>query len=235
MSTLNAGIGVQGRVVARVASIHSDEAGNAILADCFKQFGVQLVPVTEDPVALLNRQKFEACVVRLYDSEAVNILDAARKSNSNRRMVIYGLARNTQEALRHSSYGINAVLNEPLERQAVLRVVRSTYLLVVHELRRYVRIPVVTEISVDTGGPKKMAAMAIEVSGGGMSLSCDTSLAGFESVRVSFVLPGSRRITVRGLVCWSRVSERLYGLRFDPTDEARVEVKKWIDQYLEIM
>jgi len=31
------------------------------------------------------------------------------------------------------------------------------------------------------------------------------------------------------------VNEHLYGLRFDPTDDARLDVKKWIDQYLEIM
>src|SRR5258708_32556242 len=99
-------------------------------------------------------------------------------------MVIYGLARNTQEALRHSAYGINAVLNEPLERQSVLRVVRSTYLLVVHELRRYVRIPVVTEISVDTGGPQKMAAVGLEGRGGGASPGCDGVPAGVADCRV---------------------------------------------------
>lgn len=231
----NSGVGVPGRVIAKVASVRLDPAGNAVLADCFKQFGVQVVPVEEDPVTLFNRQKFEACVVRLYDPDAAKVLDTARKSNSNRRMVIYGVARNTQEALQHSSYGINAVLDEPIERQSVLKVVRATYLLVVHELRRYVRIPVVTETAIDTGGMKKLAAMAIEVSGGGMSLRCQTSLASFDSVRVSFVLPGAKRISVRALVCWSRVNEQLYGLRFDPTDDARLDVKKWIDQYLEIM
>jgi len=184
-----------------VASVRLDPAGNAVLADCFKQFGVQVVPVDEDPVTLFNRQKFEACVVRLYDPDTVKVLEAARKSNSNRRMVIYGVARNTQEALQHSSFGINAVLDEPIERQSVLKVVRATYLLVVHELRRYVRIPVISETVVDAGD-RKLAAMAIEVSGGGMSLRCETSLASLESVRVSFVLPGAKRISVRALICW---------------------------------
>jgi hypothetical protein len=231
----NPGVGVPGRVIAKVASIRLDPASNAVLADCFKQFGVQVVPVDEEPVSLFNRQKFEACAVRLYDPDAVKVLEAARKSNSNRRMVIYGVARNTQEALQHSSFGINAVLDEPIERQAVLKVVRATYLLVVHELRRYVRIPVVTETVVDTGDVRKLAAMAIEVSGGGMSLRCESSLTSVESVRVSFVLPGAKRISVRALVCWARVNEHLYGLRFDPTDDARLDVRKWIDQYLEIM
>lgn len=231
----NPGIGIPGRIVAKVASVRLDQASNAVLADCFKQFGVQVVPVDEEPVGLFNRQKFEACILRLYDPDAVKVLDAARKSNSNRRMVIYGVARSTQEALQHSSYGINAILDEPIERQTVLKVVRATYLLVVHELRRYVRIPVVAEAAIDAGASQKLAAMAIEVSGGGMSLRCETSLASLDSVRVSFILPGVKRISVRALICWSRANEHLYGLRFDPTDEGRMEVRKWIDQYLEIM
>ena len=232
----NAGVGAPGRVIAKVASVGLDPAGNAVLVDCFKQFGVQVIPVTGDPDVLFSRQKYEACILRLYDPDAIKVLEAARSSSSNRRMVIYGVARNTQEALQHSAYGINAVLDEPIERQSVLKVARATYLLVVHELRRYVRIPVVTEIAIDAGAATEIAAMAIEVSGGGMSLRCDTSLASYNSVRVGFILPGgSKPISVRAIVCWSRLNERLYGLRFDPTDEARMDVRKWIDQFLETM
>jgi len=44
--------------------------------------------------------------------------------------------------------GINAIFNEPLERPAALKLVRATRMLVLHEFRRYVRIPVMTEVSV---------------------------------------------------------------------------------------
>ena len=64
-------------------------------------------------------------MLKLYDPDAEKILTAVRNSASNRRMVIYGIARNTKEALRFSSYGINAVMDEPLERQSVLKVVRT--------------------------------------------------------------------------------------------------------------
>jgi len=133
---------ISGKITARIASIHIDPACNTFLNDCFRQFGITVVAADNDPILLLNRQKFEACVLRLYDPEADRILKAARNSPSNRRLVIYGIARNTQEALRYSTYGINAVLDEPLDRQSVLKVVRATHLLVIHELRRYVRIPV---------------------------------------------------------------------------------------------
>ncbi|HLJ25187.1 MAG TPA: PilZ domain-containing protein [Candidatus Angelobacter sp.] len=223
------------KVVARLASVGVDEASNAFLHDCFKQFGIHVVPIQGEVSEILGRQKFEACVLRLYTPEAEEILRAARNSSSNRRMVIYGIARNTLEALRFSSYGINAIFDEPLERQGVLRVVRSTHLLVIHELRRYVRIPVVTEASIDAGGTNDLAAASVEVSAGGMSVSCPVVVPAKDMVRISFVLPGEKQIKVRATVCWSRPRENLYGLRFDASDDARLAVRNWIDQYLELM
>src|SRR4029077_16630376 len=123
-----------------------------------------IVPLEEDPVAVFHRQKFEACVIRLYDPDADRILKSARNSPSNRRMVLYGIARNTQEALKYSAYGINAVLDEPLDRQSVLKIVRATHLLVIHELRRYVRIPVVSQAEVELNSRGSAQVTTVEVS-----------------------------------------------------------------------
>jgi hypothetical protein len=225
---------VVSKVVARVATIDLDDASNALLHDCFKQFGIYVNSVTGDFADVLGRQKFEACALRLYAPDTEKILAAARNSPSNRRMVIYGVARNTQEALRFSSYGINAIFDEPLERQGALRVVRSTHLLVMHELRRYVRIPVVTETVIDVGSSRNLIAASQEVSAGGMSVLSDFKVPSQDTLRVAFTLPGGNQIKVRANVCWSRPSEKLYGLRFDTTDDARHAVRNWVEQYLEL-
>jgi PilZ domain len=226
---------ISGKITARIASIHIDPACNSFLNDCFRQFGITVVPADGDPIALLNRQKFEACVLRLYDPEADRILNAARNSPSNRRLVIYGIARNTQEALRYSSYGINAVLDEPLDRQSVLKVVRATHLLVIHELRRYVRIPVQLPAEIDTGNRASVAVTTVEVSSGGLSVRSATPLPKSETVRLSLLLPGLEKLSLRASVCWYRDSDKVYGLRFDSSDERRLRVRGWIDQYLEIV
>jgi hypothetical protein len=226
---------IPGKITARTASVHIDPACNAFLGDCFRQFGISIVPLEGDPVAILNRQKFEACVLRLYDPEADRILRAARNSSSNRRMVIYGIARNTQEALRYSGYGINAVLDEPLDRQSVLKIVRATHLLVIHELRRYVRIPVVSEAEIDTGNRVNASVTTVEVSSGGLSVRSATPLPKSDPVRLILTLPGLEKLSVRASVCWYRESEKVYGLRFDSSDERRLKVRAWIDQYLEIV
>ena len=226
---------ISGKITARVASIHIDPACNSFLNDCFRQFGIMVVPAEGDAVELFNRHKFEACVLRLYDPEADRILKAARNSPSNRRLVVYGIARNTQEALRYSSYGINAVLDEPLDRQSVLKVVRATHLLVIHELRRYVRIPLSTQLEIDLGSRAPIMATAVEVSSGGMSVRCNTPLPKSDPVRLLLSLPGLEKLSVRAFICWYRESDRIYGLRFDSSDDRRLKVRGWIDQYLEIV
>ncbi|HXA86647.1 MAG TPA: PilZ domain-containing protein [Candidatus Dormibacteraeota bacterium] len=226
---------ISGKITARIASIHIDPACNTFLNDCFRQFGITVVPAEGDPILLLNRQKFEACVLRLYDPEADRILKAARNSPSNRRLVIYGIARNTQEALRYSTYGINAVLDEPLDRQSVLKVVRATHLLVIHELRRYVRIPMGSSVEIDVGGQGPVMATTVEVSSGGISIRCLAQLPKSDPIRVLLNLPGVEKLTVRASVCWYRESDKVYGIRFDSSDERRLKVRAWIDQYLEIV
>ena len=81
------------RAVATVALIGLDEAASAILRDCFKQFGIQTTSVGDDAVQRLKREKFEACVLRLHEPGAEAILEAARTSSSNRRIVVYGIDR----------------------------------------------------------------------------------------------------------------------------------------------
>ena len=99
---------ISGKITARIASIHIDPACNSFLNDCFRQFGITVVPADSDPILLLNRQKFEACVLRLYDPEADTILKAARNSPSNRRLVIYGIA-----ATRRKRFAIPATESMP--------------------------------------------------------------------------------------------------------------------------
>ncbi len=223
------------RVAAKLAAIGIEESSTGVLQDCFKQFGIQVIPVSGDAPAVFARRKFEGCVLPLYAPNAEEVLRAARNSASNRPMVIYGIARNTQEALRFSAYGLNAVFDEPLERQSVLRVVRATHLLVIHELRRYVRIPVVTEADLDVGGTQNLVAMTVEVSAGGMSVRCPSQMPTKGMVRISFALPGEKQVKVRAQLCWSRPNENLYGFRFDSSDSARADVREWIDRYLELV
>ncbi len=220
------------KVSARVALMDLKDPARSVLADCFRQFGIDAVPVSVQTPERLCREKFEACVVSLT-GEAEAVIEKARSSPSNSRMVVYGLGGSARDALRLSKFGINAVFTEPLERQAALKLVRATHTLVLHEFRRYVRIPVVTEVSIVTSDGRRFTATSQEFSSGGMSMKCSEELTPGTEIEVSFALLTLPRIWVRGTVTWRKNLEKTFGIRFDPQDERRIRIKEWIDAYLE--
>ena len=220
------------KTAARIAMVDlKDGSSQAILTECFRQFGIESVVMTENAAERLRKEKFEACVVKLGPA-AQAVMEAARTSPSNSRMVIYGVGGSAQEAMRYSKYGINAMFQEPVERSAALKLVRATNTLVLHEFRRYVRIPVITEVSVQINEGKKFAATSIEVSSGGMSLRSIEAVSAGQPVEVSFALLTLPRLWIRSTVTWKK-PKHSFGVRFDTTDERRRKLKEWIDAYLE--
>jgi hypothetical protein len=127
---------------------------------------------------------------------------------------------------------INAVFHEPLERSAAMKLVRSTRMLVLHEFRRYVRIPVMTEVGVVMADGDRITTTSQEISSGGMSLKGNHVPEQGSLVEVSFSLLTLPRVWVRGYVTWK--SNKTFGIRFDPTDERRQRLKEWIEAYLEV-
>lgn len=219
------------KAAARVALFDLPEPSLTLVSDCFRQFGIETVPIPADDADRLRREKFEACVLPLGPA-AGNIIEQARASASNSRIIIYGLGGTAQDALRYSKYCLNAVFQEPLDRSTALKLVRSTRMLVLHEFRRYVRIPVMTEVEIVTADGTRLTATSQEISSGGMSLKSNHSPEPGSLMEVSFSLLTLPRVWVRGYVTWKKANKS-FGIRFDATDERRQRLKEWIVGYLE--
>lgn len=222
-------------VAAFVALIGLDEKSARLLRDSFKQFGIETAAFDlEAAPPRFKKEKFEGVVLDLSSEDAGKLLINIRGSANTQRMVVYGICATAQEALRYSHYGVNAIFNVPLDRQNTIRVIRATHLLVLHELRRYVRIPIVTDVSFRADGISRHGTM-IEISGGGLSMETNAKLSLGETVEVTFKLPKTRRdVSLRAQVAWVRPDHGTAGVRYEPMDPCRVDVKNWIDDYLGI-
>jgi hypothetical protein len=218
------------KVAARVALVDLKESSRYLLTECFRQFGIETVLLSSGAAERLRQEKFEACVLNLGPGAEV-VMEAARTSPSNSRLVLYGLGGSAQESMRYSKYGINAMFQEPLERPAALKLVRATHMLVLHEFRRYARIPIMTEVNVVSTDGQRLVASSLEVSSGGMSLKSAEDMPSGSSVEISFSLLTLPRVSVRGVVTWRKTKS--FGVRFDSADDRRQKVKEWIDGYLE--
>ncbi len=230
-ATTTAALHSHRKSAARVALFELAEAPRNLLTECFRQFAIDTIPLTRQDAARLQSEKFEACVLPLEPS-AGPIIELARESLSNSRMVVFGLGGSARDAMRYSKLCINAVFHEPLERTAAIKLVRSTRMLVMHEFRRYVRIPVMTEVGIVTADGGRLTATSQEISSGGMSLKSSHPPAPGSMVEVSFSLLTLPRVWVRGNVAW-RKNNKTFGIRFDTTDDRRQRLKEWIMGYLD--
>jgi hypothetical protein len=217
------------KAAARVALVDLKESSRFLLTECFRQFGIETVVTSASSAERLRQEKFEACVINLGPG-AEALMEAARSSPSNSRIILYGVGGSAQEAMRYSKFGINAMFHEPLERPAALKLVRATHMLVLHEFRRYARVPIMTEVTVVSNDGHRLSAASIEVSSGGMSLKSSEDMPSGTSVEISFSLLTLPRVNVRGVITWRK--DKSFGVHFDATDERRNKVKKWIDAYL---
>ncbi len=215
---------------ARAALVDLNESSRFLLTECFRQFGIETVTTSGASAERLRQEKFEACVLNLAPG-AEQVMEAARTSPSNSRIVLYGLGGSAKASMRFSQYGINAMFQEPLERPAALKLVRATHMLVLHEFRRYVRVPIMTDVSIVAQDRRRLSASSLEVSSGGMSVKSSEDLPAGSNVEISFSLLTLPRVAVRGVVSWRKAKS--FGIRFDPTDERRRRLKQWIDGYLE--
>jgi hypothetical protein len=215
---------------ARAALVDLNESSRYLLSECFRQFGIETVVTSEGSAERLRQEKFEACVLHLKPG-AEKVMEAARTSPSNRRMVIYGLGGSAKAAMRFSQFGINAMFHEPLERPTALKLVRATHNLVLHEFRRYVRVPIMTDVSVVAPDGQRLSASSLEVSSGGMSLKSSEEVKPGSNCEISFSLLTLPRVAIRGTVSWRK--GKSFGVKFDLADERRRRLKDWIDGYLE--
>lgn len=222
------------KAAARAVLINIDASTTAVLRDCFRQFNIEVQAMSVDETGRLHREKVDAVVLWLDDS-AFAVLEAVRTSKSNRRAVIFGVCKSVADAIRYSKYGINVLLATPVDRQNALRAVRTTHLLIIHEFRRYVRIPIVVKYDA-IASVHHITGSTVEVSGGGMSVRYHGKIALNDEIQAAFDLPGQPGIKVKGIVCWVRPNDSTAGVRFEPPEQpGRDAVRNWIDQYLEIL
>ena len=229
--TSTAHLPVHRKTAVRVALYDLPSAATTLLNECFRQYGMESITIPADNADRLAREKYDACVIPL-ESDVEAVIGLARNSASNGRIVIYGLGGSAQDALRYSKYCINAVFHEPLERSAALKLVRSTRPLVLHEFRRYVRVPVMTEVSVVANEGTPLIVTSQEISSGGMSVKGTHSLEPGTLVEVSFSLLTLPRIWIRGYVTWKKPNKTV-GIKFDANDDRRQRLKEWIVAYLD--
>ena len=213
-----------------VALVDIDEATISTLRSCFKQFGVLTKAISIDELHRLQTEPFTGAVVPVFkDNE--RIANALLNGKATSSLIVYGLFTEFKQ-LGSFPILLSGAFSLPLDRAQAIRSIRTSFQLLKKELRRHVRIPLVTQASIDTatGG---VSAITQEISAGGMSVISALEINASSPVRLSLALPGEPHMSINGVVTWARKDSRVFGVSFAATNGELERLHDWVDGYLD--
>ena len=226
------GTGLQagGNSFARAAIVGLDPEDVMVLRDCFALCGVKLAIAPVVHPARLEHEQFECCVVKIA-SGCEAFLAELRKSPVNHNAVLIGAQPVNSNPGPYWKYGFNALVQLPLHLDESVESLRTTCLVTVRHLRRYVRVPFATEVAA-VADAMPVKCISREISAGGLALRAPREANNAKSWVLEFLLPPDKQIRITAVACWATPRDQMVGLLFDPGDEQRNEVKKWIESFL---
>lgn len=207
------GIGVESRVL-------------ALFEDCFRPMRINIRTVRMHTEQDLEATRFNGCVIHL-DEWAPELLARIRQSNLNAAALVYGVGPLTQVAAV-ARFGLTAVLEKCTEAE-VAEIVEASHLLLVNRLRRFVRLPLVVPVQIESAD-QAITGFSTDISSAGMTIARAASVP--RVLNLTFALPDSPLLHVPAIVCW-RSADKI-GVQFlESADVGHVE--QWLQRSLGIV
>lgn len=183
----------------------------------------------------LCHSKFEAIVVDFADRvEALDLLKKSRQMTSHKAAVVIAILNNNEEMPSAFRAGASFVLVRPLFAPVVIRTLRVSYPLMLHERRRYFRCPVQIPIYVTIGSLPEYMATSANISEVGIALANSPVFEVGDRVALRLTLPGAQAVTKTSAeVAW-RDHAGAAGLQFVQVSRlAKEQLVSWIARSLE--
>jgi PilZ domain len=183
----------------------------------------------------VQRGRYEAMVL-YYDgsSAASELVQRIRSGVSNRDSVLFLLST---PASQQTSFRVRAnfFINPPISEQSIITTFKAAYGLLVRSRSRWHREPVTATAYLNLGLVKNVPANILNLSQGGVSISCGQVLRPQQLLLMRFGLPGTDELLcVSGVVVWTR-ADGMAGVRFAEVPQPTQKVlRDWVEERLEL-
>ena len=183
----------------------------------------------------VQKGRYEA-IVLLYDgtSSAADLVQKIRSGVSNRDSVLFLLSTPPANATAFRVRA-NFFISPPVTEPSVITTFKAAYGLLVRSRSRWHREPVNATAYLNLGLVKNVPATILNLSQGGMSLSCGQVLRPQQTLLIRFGLPGTAELLcVSGVVIWTR-ADGSAGIRFAEVSPATQKaLRDWVEERLEL-
>jgi hypothetical protein len=218
--------------IATVAAVGIDPSSLGPLQSAWKMFGIQADLLPYEGAASLKNVTVNAFIVRL-DAGARPLLKAIRSIEKYQRTLIYGVGKDADIA-DLAEFEISVLLPD-LSEESVIEAIQNTYQLLLNQMRRHARIPMVIPVKV-TAGAFTLDAVSRNISAGGIRISltepADAQMMALREDGVSqitFQAPHASRFHLPSHLV--RKSKNSVGFEFQVSPDQE-ELKHWLDRHL---
>lgn len=203
----------------RLLIVEDDPASLELMEEVFRSLKANVYGIGESGKAaeLVNRERFDGIFLDL-EMPSMNGFDLARwirNSSWNRSTpIIIVTGRDDRQTMKQIfASGATFYLQKPVDRQKLGNLFRTVRGSMYENRRRFVRVPVQTEI-ICSADARQLKGVTWNLSQGGMQLDVDGDLKPGQTVRITFRLPSSEvRIDTTATVIWT--GEKRQGVRFE--------------------
>jgi len=167
----------------------------------------------------LRKEKFDGVFLdaRMPQLDGIELTRQIRHSGLNAKTLVVMITGDGEQQFlaRAFQVGANFVLFKPVDRQSLLRLLRVTQGPIDRERRRFTRVSVRREVSINLG-KDRVRGMTVDLSASGMLVQSDCQFP--VGSRVEFILDlGKNQRSLRGVAKIVRhVGDDFMGLEFHP-------------------
>jgi DNA-binding response OmpR family regulator len=220
-------------VSVKLLVVEDDAASLELMTEVFTSLKAEVRPLSSSQEAdsLVNREKFDGIFLDLEmpQLDGFQLARKVRKSSWNKSTPIIIVTGRDEHDTMGDSFRMGATffLQKPVDRQKLTRLFQTVRGSMVANRRRYLRVPLQTELACIVNG-KTLRGRTWNLSQGGMQVEVD-GLRADEAAGFSFELPHSRfLIDALGTVVW--VKNDRQGIRFT---HVAPKIQREIDTFVE--
>lgn len=152
----------------------------------------------------LCHSKFEGLVVDFSEREqALDLMKKSRRMTSHKSAIVIAILNSNAEMPAAFRAGASFVLVKPLSPPVIMRTLRVSLPLMVHERRRYFRCALQIPVYVSVGFQPEFTAASVNISEAGIALTNSPTLKVGDRVALRLALPCTGVLTkINAEVCW---------------------------------
>jgi hypothetical protein len=177
-----------------------------LLRQLFAEISIVIQGCEDEAAAaeILSRSKLDALVLDFDNITASDpLVKILRDSPSNRNAVLFAAATYGAAKKKALEHGTSFIFERPFVEEQIRLVIRNAYAQMLRERRKYFRLAVELEVSIQRTSGDEMICKTTNLSQNGMALLVPSPLVHGESIKINFQIPGAKlTLSAEGSVVW---------------------------------